>query len=235
MILKILDLNIWNYNKWDERKSKIVKFIKKENPDIVVFQEVRDDVQFNKKGDNQAKQLNKLLKYPYVIFSPATDKRKERPEKYKRFCVEGQAILSRFPIVFTKNIKLKKQRGDKYYCSNLHGKIKLEKEIDLINLQFSPNDVFSLNQLKETLAYIRKKNINPIIVGDFNIRHSSWLDKLTKKDYNNSFKYKKYISHPAAKYTLDYILIPKDLSFKSFRCGGKDLSDHRALIAEVKL
>ena len=59
-MVKVLNLNLWNYNNFEERKPKIIAFIKKHNPDIIVFQEVRDDLQFNKKGNNQAKQLNEV-------------------------------------------------------------------------------------------------------------------------------------------------------------------------------
>src|SRR3989344_9682137 len=106
--MKILNLNLWNYNNFDSRKSKIIKFIKKNNPDLVTLQEVRDDIKFNKKGNNQAKQLNRELNYPYYEFYPVTDKRKERPKKYKNYCIEGIAILSKFPILKVERKKLKK-------------------------------------------------------------------------------------------------------------------------------
>ena len=103
--MKILNLNIWNYNNFDIRKPKIIRFIKKQNPDIITLQEVRDDVQFNKKGDNQVKQLNRELNYPYYEFYPVSDKQKERPEKYKKYCVEGTAVLSKYPIIKVEKIK----------------------------------------------------------------------------------------------------------------------------------
>ena len=106
MKIKILNLNIWNYTSFDHRMPKIVKFIKKHDPDIVVLQEIRDDVQFNKKGDNQAKQLNRELGYSHYAFYSITDKRKERPGKYRRFCREGTAVLSKFPIINTEKKQL---------------------------------------------------------------------------------------------------------------------------------
>jgi endonuclease/exonuclease/phosphatase family metal-dependent hydrolase len=48
-------------------------------------------------------------------------------------------------------------------------------------------------------------------------------------------KYKRYLSYPPANYTLDYILIPKKFKFKSFDCLGENLSDHKALVAEIKI
>jgi len=234
MELKMLNLNIWNYNKWNERRPKIVKFIKKHNPDVVALQEVRDDIQFNKKGYNQAKQLNKELKYPYSEFYPITDKKKERPEKYKGYCIEGIAVFSKFPIVKVEKVKLKKEKEDRYTCGNLYVKIRAEKVIDLIVVHFSNSTLFSSLHLIETLKWIKAKKINPIIVGDFNIIHPEWLKDMTKNEYLSSMTYKKYLSYPPANYTLDYILIPKDYKFKLFECVNEHLSDHLALIAKIQ-
>jgi len=234
--MKLLNLNIYNYNNWEKRKSKIIKFIKKHNPDIIALQEIRDDIKFNKKGDNQAKQLKRELDYPYYSFYSITDKRKERPGKYKRFCREGMAILSKYPIVSSKGVTLKKHKDDRYTCGFLQVKLKLKnKKVDLFNLHFSNSSYFSLLHLLETLKYIEKEKIKPILVGDFNMYESDVLHSLTKEKFTSSMKYKKYMSYPIRKWTLDYVLIPKKYKFKSFECGGKGLSDHKALIAEIKI
>src|SRR3989344_7733486 len=209
MELKMLNLNIWKYNKWNERRPKIVKFIKKHNPDVVALQEVRDDIQFNKKGDNQAKQLNRELNYPYYAFYPVTDKQRERPEKYKNYCIEGTAILSKFPIIKVERKKLQKHKQDRYTCGNLYIKIKAEKIIDLIIVHFSNSNYFSLLHLLETLKDVKKRGIKPIIIGDFNIIDSYVLHELTENEFHSSLKFKKYVSYPAKNETLDYILIPK--------------------------
>jgi endonuclease/exonuclease/phosphatase family metal-dependent hydrolase len=233
--MKILNLNLWNYSKWKERKLNIIKFIKKQNPDVVTFQEVRDDIKFNKKGENQAKQLNRELNYPYYVFYKVTDKRKERPEKYKNYCIEGTAVLSKYPILNVRKEKLRKHKDDRYTCGNLHIKLKAEKIIDLIVVHFSNSNYFSLLHLLETLKYIEKEKIEPIIVGDFNIIDSYILHDLTEDVYKSSLKFKKYLSYPPANYTLDYILIPKKFKFKSFDCLGANLSDHKALVANIKI
>ena len=233
--IKILNLNLWNYNNFEKRKPKITRFIIKHNPDIVVLQEVRDDLKFNKKGENQAKQLNRELKYPHYEFYSVSDKQKERPEQYKHKCREGTAILSKFPILKTEKKKLKKHKEDRYTCGNLYIKIKAGKIIDLIAVHFSPHELFSSLHLKETLKSIKKKKIKPIIIGDFNIIKSKILHDAISKDYQSSLQYKRYISYPKGKFTLDYIVIPKKFKFKSFKCIGTNLSDHKALIAEIRI
>jgi endonuclease/exonuclease/phosphatase family metal-dependent hydrolase len=236
MKIKILNLNLWNYTKWENRKSKIVKFIQKNDPDVVVLQEVRDDVKFNKKGDHQGKQLKKDLGYPHMAFYSITDKRKERPGKYKRFCREGTAVLSKFRIIKTEKEKLRKHKDDRYTCGNLYVKLNVKgKKVDLVNVPLSNSNYFSLLHLLETLRQIEGKEITPIIVGDFNMYESDTLYELTKDDYISSMKYRKYMSYPIRKWTLDYVLIPKKYKFKSFECMGKGLSDHKALVTEVEI
>tara|TARA_Y100000310_G_scaffold343922_1_gene453949 strand:- start:1773 stop:2492 length:720 start_codon:yes stop_codon:yes gene_type:complete len=233
--IKILNLNLWNYSNWENRERKIVRFIKKHDPDVVVLQEVRDDIKLNKKGDNQARQLNRDLGFPHYAYYSVTDKRKERPEKYKTYCREGSAILSKFPILKINRKKLQKHKDDRYTCGNLHVKIKANKVIDIINVHFSNSSYFSLLHLLETLKYTKEKKIKPIIVGDFNIIDSYVLHDLTEEEYVSSMKFKKYLSYPPANYTLDYVLIPKNYKFKSFKCTGRGLSDHMALITEIIL
>jgi endonuclease/exonuclease/phosphatase family metal-dependent hydrolase len=232
--VKVLNLNLWNYNNFEERKPKIITFIKKHNPDIVVFQEVRDDLQFNKKGNNQAKQLNEKLGYPYLVFYPVTDKRKERPEKYKLRCTEGTAILSKFPILKTEKKMLNKHKDDRYYCGNLYFQVLVgKKKVDFIAVHFSPNELFSLLHLIETLKFTKERKIKPIIIGDFNIINSEILHDAIFGEYESSLQKKKYISYPPGEFTLDYILIPKEYTFKTFKCEGTNLSDHKALITEI--
>lgn len=234
--LKILNLNLWNYNNWGERKPKIIGFIRKHNPDIVVLQEIRDDVRFNKKGENQAKQLTKELGYPYYSFYAVSDKRKERPEQYNKYCIEGTAIISKFPILKTKKSMLKKHPTDRYSCGNLYAQLKIKnKKVDLLGVHFSNSELTSLLHLIETLKKLGDEKINPIIVGDFNMFDFELLKDLTKENFISSRSFKKYISYPARRWALDYILIPRQFKFKSFECTGEGLSDHKALVAEIKI
>ena len=80
--------------------------------------------------------------------------------------------------------------------------------------------------------------------------HSDWLEMLVDENFKSSYGYKKYVSYPLRKWTLDYIVIPKKYSFKNLICEGKlvsvnskgnlvvkdkEISDHRGLVAEVKI
>lgn len=58
---------------------------------------------------------------------------------------------------------------------------------------------------------------------------------LASRDYEVSNDFNSCVTLPDDDRTIDDILIPKIYNFKKFFCAGKDLSDHRALIAEVTL
>jgi len=57
--MKILTLNIWRYFDWEKRKSNLIKFLKKENADIVFLQEAAFDDRL--KWDNQVQEINEEL------------------------------------------------------------------------------------------------------------------------------------------------------------------------------
>lgn len=242
-MLKILNLNIWGYNKFDKRKKLIVDLIKKENPDVVAFQEIRDDSRFNKKGNNQLLQLNELLKYPYSCFAEAMDvnqvnKNLNDPlyDASNPRVREGVALLSKFPLISHKRKKLKQHPNDKYTRAILCAKLKYKnKKIDVFVVHFSADDLFSKLHLEETLKYAKNKKINPIIIGDFNIRYPEILNKVIGKDYTSSRQIKNYISYPPAKYTLDYILIPKMYKFRKFYLINNKVSDHKAIVGEIEV
>lgn len=233
MSMKILHLNIWNYNNFDERKPKIIRLIKRHEPDIVTLNEVCDDVKLNKNGDDQLKQLNSELDYPYHAFYPVDVTHKYNPKKYSHYRIYSNVILSKYPLLKITKKKLKRHKNDKHQRGILYAKVKVGRMFDIFVVHFSNQDALSVLHLDETLNYAQRKRIAPVIVGDFNMRNTESLLKLTEGEYKSSFAYKKYFSYPSKKETLDYILIPRRLKFKSFECLKDKVSDHRALIAEI--
>jgi endonuclease/exonuclease/phosphatase family metal-dependent hydrolase len=227
--MKILNLNLWNYNNWEERKPLIVDFLKKHNPDIVTMQEVRDDLRFNSKGENQAKQINNLLNYPHFKYIKTMDVNKvnnlDNPP-----CYEGLAVLSKQSFLESQKFPLKKHPNDKFTRAILWVKM---KDLNLINVHYSPDDLFSKLHLEETLKFAKEKKMRPIIIGDFNIRHPSIVEETIGTDYVSTRSVKKYVSYPPAKYTLDYALIPKEIELKNFSCVGNNISDHKSIIIEI--
>lgn len=235
-----MNLNVWNYNKFDERKKLIVDFIKKHNPNVIAFQEIRDDSRKNTKGNNQLQQLNWYLKYPYSAFFETMDvnsvNKALNDPKYDPSnprIKEGVGLLSKFKIVQSYGRMLKQHSKDKYTRGILCVKIKSEQLIDIFVVHYSANDLFSKLHLQETIKFAKQKKVEPIILGDFNMRKIEIAHKIASRDYTVSRDTFRYYSFPAKKETLDYILIPKKYSFKSFKSTGTKISDHNALIAEI--
>jgi len=240
MVIKILNLNLWGYNDFDKRQKFIIDFIKNHDPDIITLQEVRDDSRHNKIGDNQLKQLNRSLKYEYSKFFETTDanyvNKITNDPKYdpsEPRVREGLGILSKQKIIESKGFILNQHKKDGYPRGILWAR--LANNIDLVAVHYSFNDLFSKLHLEETLRIIKENQLRPIIAGDFNILDQKIINDLVSNDYRISSNEFSYVSYPPKNETLDYILIPKPYKFKSFQCIGMDLSDHKALLAEIEI
>lgn len=231
--LRLMTLNIGNYHHFNTRKNKIIKFIKKQEPDIVAFQEIRDDYGRNKPGYHQLRQLNKGLNYPFQYFLPTMDiNRIKRKDDYHP-CLEGIGILSRKQLRRVVEKKLQQHPDDKHSRSILWVKMQVKKNLDFFIVHFSPHDLFSALHLKETLRYAKSQRIKPIIIGDFNIKYPRQLLRRLRRGYQVSTQIVPYLSFPSENMTLDYIAIPSNISFDEVLCSGDNLSDHRALLATI--
>ncbi len=235
-MIKIFDLNLWNYNNFEERKPRIIEAAKKYDPDIIAFQEVRDDLRFNTKGHNQARQLNDELKYKHFAFMKTMDVNMVNKRSGEAGCVEGLAVLSKYPIVKVIRKRLKQHTIDKYTRGFLYAKIRKDDElIEVCVVHFSPGGFFGKLQLDETLRYLKKRQMFPVIMGDFNIDDQDYITRLASDVYEVSNDFNSCVTLSDTCRTIDDILIPKKFKFKKFFCAGSGLSDHRALIAELSL
>jgi endonuclease/exonuclease/phosphatase family metal-dependent hydrolase len=242
MIIKLMSMNLWNYHFFEERLPKIIALIKKENPDIIALQEVRDDSRKNKKGNNQLSQLNKRLGYRYHHFFGYMDVNEVNKKLNNKYydptnpkVIEGLGFLSRYPIIKAYNKHLKRHKHDAYPRGIICAKFRSKKIFDIFIVHFSADDIFSRLHLEETLKYAEERNVKPIIVGDLNIRKTQIAHELASKEYIVSSDEFKYYSYPSKQETLDYIFIPKSMRFKSFKCKNSKVSDHSVLLAEIEV
>lgn len=236
--IKILTLNIWRYyGNWEERKKKIVSYIRKENPDVIFLQECFDDGRYNFFGDNQGNQLNLALNYKYLNYSIAEMLRTESKKILKTSVFDGLACLSSMPIVEVKNFRLKQAEEDEHF--RIIQKIVVQNDglpISFYHVHFSNRDNLARMHLKETLDLAAKELLRPIIVGDFNMRMVQDLIDIAESAYEISWLEKKYFSYPLKNETLDYVLLPKGkYRFINIVCDEDELSDHRPLLAMIKL
>lgn len=94
MRIKIISLNVWNGGRvWDN----MIQFLRKENPDVLMLQEVFDS---EHRGPEQrfrtTTELRTLLQYPHDTFAPTFTNTVEIGA-----VEEGLAIFSHFPITTT--------------------------------------------------------------------------------------------------------------------------------------
>jgi len=241
MKLKIITINIWRYYEWDKRKEKLIQFLKKQNADIVLFQEVASSEK--SKWKNQIEEINQDAGYRFLTFEKLIRMTKwhEKPIDYEMYY--GFGILSKYKIKKKELIKLKHVIKEKDF-GFLHIIIETPKEeINLLNVHFENTDEGSKQQLKETLEWCNKKNISPIIAGDFNMKDTKTLKEIAEKDYEISYFIKPYFSFMPTNFsnnkepiTLDYIIVKKDrFKIEKIECIEGTPSDHRPVIAELNL
>ncbi|MEO5950594.1 MAG: endonuclease/exonuclease/phosphatase family protein [Candidatus Saccharimonadales bacterium] len=228
--MKLTSLNLLAFNNWDKRQPVILDYLRTENPDIILFQEVVYLPVIS--PYNQVQILNQHLNYPHEHSS--VTRLQDSPD-YDVFR-EGLAVLSRYTVVKTDTIILKQAAGDEHnrivQCIDVDMNGQLVK---LANIQFSLTDTvdFATAHLEETLEIIRKKGEERIIIGDFNMNHLEDLSYMWSDTYKASTS-APYISYPSMNKRNDYVLIPKSYSFVSIVVSGDGLSDHRALTVEIE-
>lgn len=245
--IKIATINIWRYYEWEVRKPRIISFLKREKPDIVLLQECCDDEKFKDFGENQAIELNKELNYKTCVYHPVIKLEKWFKEPLNRISHMGLGTLSNFSLIESKLdlLKIYPENGDKKQEAAQRVKLKFNNNsIDIINVHFANNDKSSKLQLREVIKNARNKNIYPIIGGDFNMIISQDVIDEADKDFDISYKIKKYISFPPTNFsnnkepvTLDYIISHKEkFKMEKVTCfEDEEISDHKPLIVEISV
>lgn len=225
MQLKIISLNLAGFKDWESRQQKIIDFINKENPDVLLLQEVKFDPLISAYG--QSTLLNQLLQKP-LPFTQTTVSKFYQPSVGDAFR-EGLAILSKFPIKDSEALVLVKQADDKHPRIIQSADLTInERQIGIANVHLS-NNKYSVEQLRELIAIFASRKEERIIAGDFNILQLENEKESYIENYTSSTDFKKYVSFPSENITLDYALIPKHLAFESLDIY-EGLSDHNALV-----
>jgi len=110
--LRILDLNIWNYNApWLERRAQIVQLIQDTEPDMIALQEIRYH-DWLPHPDHQADQILDGLSGYHSIWRPAHYWAPGQGDNQGQTCWEGLAIFSRRPIIDQAHVRLSRNPND---------------------------------------------------------------------------------------------------------------------------
>ena len=244
MKIKFLNLNIWYGKLLDD----VIKFIKKENPDIISLQEVYDGKKMSPKWLNSYSLIKKELNYKYSSFAPAF----YVEEKGKRIN-QGQVILSRYPVINQKIFFYDIPYGKFIFPAKDFSRVprnlqKIRLNIKGKNLNiFNTQGIWGKDQLdnarrikmsKKIIGQIRGKKY-VILSGDFNVNPQTTTIKNIEKFLRNPFK-KKLITtiNPKRinkainerKSILDMVFVSSYIRILNFYCPKVDVSDHMPLI-----
>ncbi len=223
--MKIATFNLAGYKDWSTRSIKIEDYLSELTNDVICFQEVRFDLA--KSNYNQIDELNLVADYPYKIIDIVKNYTTSEGENYK----EGLAIISKYPIQKAETIVLDKATDDKHFRYVQSVDIKVGDDlIKIANVHFSPNE-YSVEQLKQVLDILHKRDEKRLLIGDFNILNRDQL-RLLANNYKISTDFKNYISFPSKELTLDYLLLPEGFNFKNIEVVN-GLSDHNLISFEL--
>ena len=111
-------------------------------------------------------------------------------------------------------------------------------EIDLVSLHLDfMRKKLRHSQIDALISVLRERKNPAIIMGDFN---SEWKENSSVQKLCREMKMKVWhaedaiYTFPKLKKRLDWILIPQDFSFSSYKVLDDKVSDHLAVIAEIK-
>jgi endonuclease/exonuclease/phosphatase family metal-dependent hydrolase len=226
MNMKVTTLNLAGYKNWNERVTNITTYLDDTKSDVVFLQEVKFNIEYS--PFTQSKYLNSVLSTPYPHSQSTVSRIFESSGSESR---EGLAVLSKYPIIDSEVIVLKKREDDKH--TRIIQKVALlvdSQIVNFTNVHFSNND-YSDEQLAETLRIIKDTGNKSVVLGDFNIFDIKTVADLYSSNYTVSTDFSPYVSFPSENVTLDYVLMPHDYAFSSLTIG-ENLSDHNAISFE---
>ncbi len=231
-MISLFTLNLWRYYDFDLRFPKIIRELKEKQPDVIFLQEVQIDK--TKSPFSQVELIKKeLSEYIYSLHSTIYLKTNQRNEKLVVPIQHGMAVLSKYPIVNSFEYYLPLQEGNEEPRSILCCDIDINGVVrKFANIHFTNNEEMAKDQIGDFLGFIKSRNEERIMVGDFNMFHLYEYKSLLK-GYKLSYDYKKYISYPKDNGTLDYILIPESCEFESLELINEDLSDHKGIFIKI--
>lgn len=241
--MKILTINIWRYYKWKTRKKKLINFLKEQNANIILLQEVAYDERLKGKWSNQIEEINEEIKYPASTFENLMEMKKWHDKPIKWIMHYGFGILSKYPVKHSEVVVLSPVEKNKKF-GFMHVIIKTPKgDIDLINVHFENTDRGSKKHFKQTLDWCKKKGIKPIIAGDFNMKLIDDLKEIAEENYQVSYLIKPYnsfmptdFSNNKVPITLDYVISHKEkFEMQDVQCINNNISDHNPIIVKIRL
>ena len=228
--------NVFDWIKGTNVKRDISNFIAEKQPDILCIQEYRPDDEVRLEG--------------YFKYEELSGKKVKN----------GQAILTKFPIINSGSIEFPNTSNNAIYADvvkdsdtiriyNVHLQSlgidptveKLANE-DSENLFKRVSNTFKMQQFQTELFLMHKKECpyKMIICGDFNNTAYSYVYKEIKGDLTDAFKeagngFGRTFDFKFFPVRIDFVLVDDHFEVNSFKTYDVKLSDHYPVMAKLKL
>ena len=240
--LKILQLNAWT----GRIKGALIDYIKSGNFDIVCLEEaVWDDDITITNFFATVDEIKEKCDYPYDIRGSNWGM---RIFSENNIMEQGNVILSRKPFELT---EVKDIDGQYTIASSIkdfhyHLLTAVKAKIDGLTI-ISYHGYWDKNPLgnqetvrinKKLAAYIKESDSPLVLCSDLNIIHES--PAMRELDFLHDLTHEYGIDNTLAglkfdgKVACDHIMITDDIEVKSFTVEDRIVSDHKALVAEIK-
>jgi endonuclease/exonuclease/phosphatase family metal-dependent hydrolase len=227
--MKITSLNLQGYMGWKSREAAILRYLTKQDSDLIVFQEVVYLPEIS--PISQVETLNQTLNYPYGHQSITRSQMSPLKTIYR----EGLAVLSRLPVLNTEALILRQDPAD--HLQRIIQLVDIQVAgvvVKLANIHFSFPEKLGVAHLEETLSILESRGEERVIIGDFNIPDLEQYRQIWEGKYRASAM-TSYISHPSDHTRIDYALIPESDQFDQIKVSPNGLSDHRALTISIEV
>jgi endonuclease/exonuclease/phosphatase family metal-dependent hydrolase len=236
-MFKIATLNIAyhsdKHGPWGKRREAIVRALAASQADVVALQAVE---RAHGADLDQASELARALPtYEEVVFHPAQQKSDNT--------AQGSALLARSRFAYTDHLQLSLRPGleDANRRIVLHGRMMYgETPLNIFNAHLSWVPEQNTDNVRETIAYVRRFDGDGVLAGDFNaqadqldaLREHGWHDvwhKLRPRDPGFTFEAGK------ASMRIDYIWVSASLEKRvrsiEIIADTERASDHYGLLA----
>jgi len=261
--IKVLSYNVRLFNSFEgtdfkKSREKILRFIEKEKPDIICFQEFFAENGALPKNGYLSLFLDKKFNYCYYTARIYNNS-------------YGMVTLSRYPIIKRKAIKFEGSYNQTIYTdivieqdtvrvfNNHLQSIRFLKNnydfIDTFRLEYSDKQVRELKdisrklrkafimrsqQVREVAALIKKTRYPVIVCGDFNDTPVSYTYRTMSSGLNDAFMEAgngigNTYNGIFPSYRIDYILHSKSFTTLSYETGKLATSDHYPVTAVLVL
>ncbi len=255
MKIKLITLNVC---KQINIQDKAIDFINKENPDVVLLQEMYngEDPKLELRY-RTLKEFRNNLKLPYWKFAKNF---RDITSKDHVDAEQGNAILSRFSIVDFKNMHFDIQYTTLYDYEDqgnysqlpqnmLYAKLDLERVFLNVYSVHGPWDLDGKRDSKRRLRMSEmivkeiKNKQNVIIAGDFNVRPETktiyniekYLKNVFKDELETTFNMKRKDNPGYSTAVVDMIFVSQNIKVVDHYCPQVDISDHLPLVAVLEI